>query len=166
MTPVTITVNDTEHVVDVHDGELLIETLRALGCTSVRGTCGIGVCGTCTVHVDGAAASACLLLTEQVVGREVRTSEGLVGPRGELDEVQAAFVRHQAYQCSFCIPGMVMTLRALLDREAQPSVTEAREELGGNLCRCGTYPSILAAVQALTDAPVDAEAAPADQEVV
>lgn len=152
MKPVTLTVNNgSEHVVDVRDGELLLETLRALGCTSVRGTCGIGVCGTCTVQVDGRAASSCLLLTEQAAGREIRTSEGLAGPDGELDEVQAAFVRHQAYQCSFCIPGMVMALRAYLDREDQPSFAAAREELAGNLCRCGTYPSILAAVRELTE---------------
>lgn len=151
MRAATVTVNGSEHVVDVRDGELLIETLRALGYTSVRGTCGIGICGTCTVQLDGDAASACLLLTEQVAGRELRTSEGLVGPGAKLDEVQEAFVRHQAYQCSFCIPGMVMTIRALLDQRQDLSFEAAREELGGNLCRCGTYPSILAAVRELTE---------------
>lgn len=149
MSRAEVTVNGAERVVEVRDGELLLETLRALGCLSVRGTCGIGVCGTCTVQLDGRAASSCLLLTQQVAGRDVRTSEGLIGPDGELDEVQAAFVRHQAYQCSFCIPGMVMTLRAFLDGGRRRSPAAAREELGGNLCRCGSYPSILEAVRDL-----------------
>lgn len=151
MTTSRLAVNDHDHDVEPHDGEVLIETLRGLGCGSVRGTCGIGVCGTCTVLVDGEAVSSCLLLTDQVVGREVRTSEGLIAEDGALDPVQDAFVRHQAYQCSFCIPGMVMTVRALLDRGEQVTVEEAREELGGNLCRCGSYPWILEAVRELVE---------------
>lgn len=143
---VNLTLNDEDIEVSTDPSELLIETLRARGLFSVRGACGIGVCGSCTVQVDGEAVSSCLMLTQQLDGRDVRTSEGLVSSDGELDEVQAAFVNHQAYQCSFCIPGMVMTVRALLDRGEPVTIESAREELGGNLCRCGTYPWILQAV--------------------
>lgn len=139
--------NGRSHDVAPHDGEVLIETLRDLGCDSVRGSCGIGVCGTCTVQIDGDAVSSCLMLTQQALGRQVRTSEGLVADDGTLDPVQDAFVAHQAYQCSYCIPGMVMTVRALLDRGERASVEAVREELAGNLCRCGSYPQVLDAVR-------------------
>lgn len=146
MNDVRIRINGEDVEVATDPRELLIETLRDRGLCSVRGACGIGICGSCTVQVDGDAVSSCLMLTQQVDGRSVRTSEGLVSDDGTLDRVQEAFVDNQAYQCSFCIPGMVMTVRALLDRGEPVSVEAAREELGGNLCRCGTYPWILGAV--------------------
>jgi aerobic-type carbon monoxide dehydrogenase small subunit (CoxS/CutS family) len=150
-TSVRIDLNGEQRHVAVRPGEVLIETLRdRFDCTSVRGTCGIGMCGTCTVQLDGRAVSSCLLLTEQVDGRAVRTSEGLCST-GTLDEVQQAFVDRQAYQCSFCIPGMVMTLRALKDEEPDADAARAREALGGNLCRCGTYPWVLDAAVDLFD---------------
>ena len=139
-------VNGLDVDVEAGPGEVLLESLRGLGLHSVRGACGIGICGSCTVQVDGDAVSSCLMLTAQADGRAVRTSEGLVGPDGALDPVQAAFVDARAYQCSFCIPGIVMTVRALLDRGEDVTVEAAREELGGNLCRCGSYPWILQAV--------------------
>ena len=146
---VRLELNGDNRTVQVRAGELLLDTLRErLDCTSVRGSCGLGVCGTCTVQVDGRAVSSCLLLTQQVEGRTVRTSEGLCAG-GELDEVQQAFVDHEAYQCSFCIPGMVMTLRALKDEEPDAGVERAREVLAGNLCRCGTYPWVLEAARDL-----------------
>lgn len=151
MTSEPLHLNGRSHQVAPHDGEILIETLRGLGCDSVRGTCGIGVCGTCTVQVDGDAVSSCLMLTEQALGRHVRTSEGLIADDGTMDRVQDAFVENQAYQCSFCIPGMVMTVRALLDRGEETSVEAVREELAGNLCRCGSYPWVLEAVRQLVD---------------
>jgi aerobic-type carbon monoxide dehydrogenase small subunit (CoxS/CutS family) len=141
-------VNGRDVDIDVESGETLIETLRGMGLHSVRGACGIGVCGSCTVQLDGQAVSSCIMLTAQAEGRQVRTCEGLVGDDDSLDPVQDAFVRNTAYQCSFCIPGIVMTVRALLDRGDPVTVEAAREELGGNLCRCGTYPWIL---QAVTD---------------
>ncbi len=145
-TATPLVVNGQDVAVTLEPGETLIETLRGMGLTSVRGACGIGVCGTCTVTVDGDAVSSCIMLTQQAHGCHVRTSEGLVGEDDALDPVQDAFVRNQAYQCSFCIPGMVMTVRALLDRGAAVTVEAAREELGGNLCRCGSYPWILQAI--------------------
>lgn len=155
---VTFDLNGSVAVVDAPIGRPLLDTLRdELGIRSARGTCGVGVCGTCTVLVDGRAASACLLMTQQVTDRSVVTSEGLVDEDGALDEVQAAFVDNDAYQCSFCIPAMVLTVRAHLDDHPDATTEDVREALGGNLCRCGTYPEILAAVDDLVGAGSEAD---------
>ncbi len=146
--------NGAETALTVAHDESLVETLRdQLHLTSVRGTCGLGICGTCTVLLDGKVASSCIMLTRQVEGREVTTSEGLLDGDGELHAVQAAFVANNAYQCSFCIPAMVLTVSAYLDEHPDDGDLEgAREYLGGNLCRCGSYPEILAAIGELLDA--------------
>lgn len=149
---VGLAVNGEEVRLPVRGDERLIETLReGVGLRSVRETCGIGVCGTCTVLVDGMPVSSCLMFTRQAVGRTVTTSEGLVGEDGTLDPVQEAFVDNGAYQCSFCIPAMVLTVRSYLDGRdgAGGSLEELRKYLGGNLCRCGSYPEILDAAAAL-----------------
>jgi aerobic-type carbon monoxide dehydrogenase small subunit (CoxS/CutS family) len=148
-TTVALDVNGRKTEVEISGAEFLLETLRDLGLTSVRGTCGIGVCGTCTVLVDGRAISSCLALTALHEGKEIVTSEGLVAADGTLDEVQRRFVEYSAFQCSYCIPAMVLAVRAYLDATAEPTLDEAREALAGNLCRCGTYPQILDAVAAL-----------------
>ena len=140
--------NGYQVTAEVEGDEVLLDTVRRLGAKSVRGACGIGVCGTCTVLVDGKPVSSCLKLTASVDGRSVITSEGLVTDAG-LDPVQRAFVERGAYQCSFCIPAMVLTVRAALDELRAPTVQDIREYLGGNLCRCATYPEILQAVQDL-----------------
>jgi aerobic-type carbon monoxide dehydrogenase small subunit (CoxS/CutS family) len=144
----TLVINGVETMVRVRGDESMLETLReTLGIHSVRGACGIGICGTCTVLVDGKAASSCLLLTRQAAGRSVTTSEGLVDEDGELGPVQKAFVSKGAYQCSFCIPAMVLTVHAYLEEHTgnggRGDIHELREYLGGNLCRCGSYPEIL-----------------------
>lgn len=149
MTSVRLRVNDATHDIEVFDDEALVTTLRRLGFRSVRGACGIGMCGTCTVSVDGLVASSCLLLTRQVEGRPLRTSEGLGGDGGELSEVQQAFVDRRAYQCSYCIPGMVLTVDACLKEQPDATLEDVREYLSGNLCRCGTYVNILEAVHDL-----------------
>lgn len=150
---VVLSVNGEDRTVAVDPGETLLETLRErLGLTSPRGTCGIGVCGTCTVLVDGKVASSCIMLTAQARERAVTTSEGLRGPSGELSAVQEAFVRRGAYQCSFCIPAMVLAVHAAVaDEEVGRDRNSVREYLAGNLCRCGTYPEILEAVADLVD---------------
>ena len=146
----TLEVNGDEIVVEVPADEALVNTLRdRLGLRSVRPTCGLGICGTCTVQLDGAVASSCLLLTVQVEGRSIRTSEGLTNDDGGLSRVQQAFVDNGAYQCAYCIPGMVVTVEACLAESPDPSLEEVREYLAGNLCRCGTYVSILEAVTEL-----------------
>jgi aerobic-type carbon monoxide dehydrogenase small subunit (CoxS/CutS family) len=146
---VEVHVNGRRTEVEVSGAEFLLETLRGLGFTSVRGACGIGVCGTCTVLVDGRAVSSCLALTALQEGKEIVTSEGIVPTDGTLDEVQRRFVEHNAFQCSYCIPAMVLAVRAYLDATAEPTVDGARAALAGNLCRCGSYPQVLDAVAAL-----------------
>lgn len=140
-------VNEGEFSVDVPNDELLVHTLRdRLGLRSVRPTCGFGICGTCTVLLDGQVVSSCLMLTVQVGERAVLTSEGLSDVGGRLSRVQQAFVDRGAYQCSYCIPGMVLTVEARLSERPGSSVEEIREYLAGNLCRCGTYVSIVEAL--------------------
>jgi aerobic-type carbon monoxide dehydrogenase small subunit (CoxS/CutS family) len=148
--PLTLDLNGDSVEVEVPADETLVHTLRdRLGLRSVRPTCGLGICGTCTVLLDGAVASSCLLLTVQVEGRSIRTSEGLTNDDGSLSRVQRAFVDNGAYQCAYCIPGMVVTVEACLTERPDASMEEVREYLAGNLCRCGTYVSILEAVTEL-----------------
>lgn len=115
----------------------LIDVLRDdLDTSSVRLSCGIGLCGTCTVLLDGQPVSGCLLLTGMVAGRRIETVEGQRG-----SEAEEAFVACSAFQCSFCIPAMVLTAQAAVDRGVRDE-TALTEELAGNLCRCGSYPQI------------------------
>ena len=137
---------DTE--VEVASDETLQAALRwRCGLASVRSTCGIGVCGACTVLVHGLAVSSCLMLAPLAEGRDVQTVEGL----SEDDPVVAAFVAQHAFQCSYCTPGLVMATRALLAVEAEPGDAAIREHLAGNLCRCGSYYAVMAAVRDATD---------------
>jgi aerobic-type carbon monoxide dehydrogenase small subunit (CoxS/CutS family) len=123
--------------------ETLLTALRRRGLRSVRLTCGIGVCGACTVLVDGLAMSSCLLLAPMVAGREVLTVEGLP----EDDRLVHAFQSASAYQCGYCTPGMVLTARALLCEDPQPDEEKIRHAMAGNLCRCGSYVKILDAIK-------------------
>ena len=147
---VVLRVNGREHRLTVPSDETLLTTLRCrLGLLSVRSTCNIGICGACTVLVDGRPISACLSLAALNEGLEITTAEGLLGEDGTPDRVQAAFVEHSAFQCSYCTPAMVLTARALLAENPDPSPEEIREYLAGNLCRCGSYPNVLEAVRSL-----------------
>jgi aerobic-type carbon monoxide dehydrogenase small subunit (CoxS/CutS family) len=128
---------------EVGEDQMLVEALRAAGRLSVRETCGIGVCGACTVVVDDEPVSACLMLAAQVDGRSVTTVEGLP----EDDPVLQAFTRTHAAQCGWCTPGMVLTVKAMLADDPRIDRDRAAEGLGGNLCRCGSYSRILDAVQ-------------------
>lgn len=149
---VTLTLNGREVTVRVPNDEHLLTTLRRdFGITSVRGTCGIGVCGTCTVLLDGSVASSCLMLTRQAAGHSITTSEGVAEAGESLSDVQQAFLDNGAYQCSFCIPGMVLAVHGALAERPGRSVSEVREYLAGNLCRCGTYPQVLEAVRQVVD---------------
>jgi carbon-monoxide dehydrogenase small subunit len=124
--------------------EWLRDDLRLRG--SVEG-CGVGVCGSCTVLVDGRPVSSCLMLATNIEGKQVTTIEGLaVGD--ELDPVQQAFLEHQAFQCGYCTPGMIMSGVALLERLTDPDEDAVRESLRGNLCRCTGYVNIVKAVLA------------------
>jgi aerobic-type carbon monoxide dehydrogenase small subunit (CoxS/CutS family) len=124
----------------------LLEVLRdACGLQGARETCGIGICGACTVLVDGEPISSCLLLAPLADGRTVLTIEGL-GSGDELDPLQQAFVDNVAFQCSYCTPGMLLSAKALLATNPTPTRDEIARYLAGNLCRCGSYERILNAV--------------------
>ncbi len=124
--------------------EMLLDVLHREGCTSARATCGIGVCGACTVLLDGEPVSGCLTLAAQASGRTVTTAEGLSGS----DPVVRAFGAARACQCGWCTPGFLLTVKALLEDNRDPDDDEIAEALGGNLCRCGSYVKIADAVRA------------------
>lgn len=138
----TFTLNGAAVSVDVDPAETLLAVLRRLGMRSVRETCGVGVCGACTVLVDGRALSGCLVLAPLAAGCEVVTAEAL----GD-DPVAEAFAEAHGFQCGWCTPGFVVATRALLDESPAPSREEVVEALAGNLCRCGSYVKILDAVE-------------------
>jgi aerobic-type carbon monoxide dehydrogenase small subunit (CoxS/CutS family) len=140
---VTILLNGRETTVECEPADMLVEVLRGEGLTSVRETCRIGVCGACTVLLEGEPVSGCLTMAAQVDGREITTVEGL----GGTHPVQRAFVDAHAFQCGWCTPGFVLTAKRLLEENAAPSDAEIAEALGGNLCRCGSYVKINAAVR-------------------
>ena len=136
-------VNGTSHEVETRSDEMLLEVLRReLGLTSVRETCGIGVCGTCTVLLDGRQISGCLMLAPLAEGREITTVEGLGGDH----PVQRAFAKTHAFQCGYCTPGMILASKCLLEENPRPNEEEIRLALAGNLCRCGCYVKIVDAV--------------------
>ena len=137
-------VNGEEREVEARADTALLEVLRRdFGLASVRDTCGIGVCGACTVLADGEPVSACLLLAPLAEGRAITTVEGLGGD----DPVQRAFVEAHAYQCAYCTPGMILAVKRLLEENPSPADEEIRLALSGNLCRCGSYLKILDAVR-------------------
>ena len=143
---VRLTVNGQVEVLLVEGAETLAEALRReLRLFGVREACGIGVCGSCTVLVEGRPMSSCLMLAGLSDGLDVMTVEALAVD-GVQDPIQQAFVDHNAFQCSFCTPGFILTTRALLAEEPRPSADRVREALAGNLCRCGSYVKILEAV--------------------
>ena len=139
------TLNGSAVELDVCLGETLLEVLRREGLRSVRATCGIGICGACTVLVDGAPTSACLTLAPLVHGAEIVTVEGLSNG-GALHPIQQAFVERMGFQCSYCTPGMILTAAALLAERPDPTPGEVRDYLSGNLCRCGSYVKIVDSV--------------------
>lgn len=145
------TINGSQQVVAVRPNQTLLEFLREN--LSLQGSvegCGVGVCGSCTVLVDGRPVSSCLMLASNAEGKKVTTIEGL-SHSGELDPVQSAFLKHQAFQCGYCTPGMIMAVKGLLANNPHPSEEQARDYLSGNLCRCGTYREVLAAVKELAE---------------
>jgi len=140
-------VNGSQHEVRA-EARTLLDVLRDdLGLMGTKEGCGVGMCGACTVLVDGKPFSSCLVLAEQVAGKEILTIEGL-GSVENLHPVQQAFLDEGAFQCAYCTPGFVLTTVALLAENPSPSDEEIREYLSGNLCRCGSYQNILQAVKA------------------
>jgi aerobic carbon-monoxide dehydrogenase small subunit len=143
---IELTVNGVRHVRDVETRLTLADFLRhGLGLTGTHLGCEHGVCGACTVHLDGEAVRSCILFAVQADGCEVSTVEGLAQADGTLHPVQQAFRDHHGLQCGFCTPGMQMTIAALLAENRTPSEREVREAISGNLCRCTGYQGIVAA---------------------
>ena len=144
---VKLTVNGTVSQVQLDSQVTLLDALRDyLDLTGTKKGCDQGACGACTVLLDGKRVVSCLVLAAQCDGREVTTIEGLARD-GELHPVQAAFVRHDAFQCGYCTPGQIMSAVALLHEGRAGSDAEIREFMSGNLCRCGAYPNIVAAIR-------------------
>jgi len=142
-----LNVNGSKHEIQAETRTLLDVLRDDLGLVGTKEGCGVGMCGACTVLVDGKPLSSCLVLAEQVVGKEVLTIEGL-GSAENLHPVQQAFLDEGAFQCAYCTPGFVLTTVALLAENPTPNDEEIREYLSGNLCRCGSYQNILQAVKA------------------
>jgi xanthine dehydrogenase YagT iron-sulfur-binding subunit len=145
---ISLKVNGQRRRVEVAPPTTLAEALRdGLGLTGTKVGCDRGACSACTVLLDGLPASACMTFALDVGDREVTTIEGLARG-GALHPLQEAFVAHDAMQCGFCTPGMVMSCAALLARNPHPALDDVKQAVSGNLCRCGTYPKVFAAVLA------------------
>ena len=143
----TITINGRKREFDVPPSTLLLNLLRDdLGLTGAKYGCGIGECGACTVHLDGEPVLGCMTLAVDCDGKSVETIEGL-SEGMELHPIQQAYLDEGAVQCGFCTPGFIMTTKALLDENPDPSEAEIRNYLKGNLCRCTGYVNIVKAVQ-------------------
>jgi carbon-monoxide dehydrogenase small subunit len=149
---IALTVNGMRHELPVESNRRLIDVLRDdLALTGAKEGCGIGICGACTVIMDGRTVSGCLTLAVQANGREIVTIEGLESD-GKLHPVQQAFLDHAGLQCGFCTPGQIMAAKALLDEIPNPTIDEIKEAMLGNLCRCTGYYKIIEAIEGAAEA--------------
>jgi len=145
MAAITLTVNGKPRTVDVSPDMPLLWVLRdTLGLTGTKFGCGMSLCGSCTVHVDGEATRSCVTSVSSVAGKKITTIEGLSS--GGRHAVQDAWLAEQVPQCGYCQPGMIMTAAALLARKSQPTDAEINEAFAGHICRCGTYQRIRRAI--------------------
>ncbi len=145
---ITLNVNGKPYEVAVDTHRTLLEVLRKeIGLTGAKEGCGMGECGSCTVLMDGKPILACLVLAMDARSKEILTIEGLA-ENGELHPLQKAFVEYGAVQCGFCTPGMILSAKALLDKNPSPSEEEVKSAIGGNLCRCTGYNKIVEAIMA------------------
>ena len=147
--PVTLRVNGETHHLQIDPRATVLDTLReTLHLTGTKKGCDHGQCGACTVHINGRRANSCLLFAAMQQSAEITTIEGLGTPE-HMHPVQAAFVEHDSYQCGYCTSGQMMSAAALLHEPCGPADHDVQEALSGNICRCGAYPNIVAAVQAV-----------------
>lgn len=147
MAEIVLNINGADHRVAAADDEMLLYVLRdRLNLTGTKYGCGEGQCGACTVLIDGRPARSCQMHATAVSGRKITTIEGLEAD-GQLHPVQKAFLDEEAFQCSYCTPGMIMSAVGLLKANPKPSDDEIVGGMNGNICRCGTYPRILAAIR-------------------
>ncbi len=146
--PIRLSVNGRPVALEVEPRRLLVDVLREdLDLTGAKVGCDTSQCGTCTVHLDGAAVKSCTVLAVQADGSSVRTVEDLAPDPEHLHPLQAAFVEHHGLQCGFCTPGMVMAALALLERTTDPTDDEIRDAIHGNYCRCTGYQSIVTSIR-------------------
>jgi len=144
---ISFILNNEKHTQEVREDMRLLDFLRdEMGLTGTKEGCGEGECGACTVIIDGKAVNSCLVLVPEIDGSEVVTIEGL-SRSGELDPIQQTFIDEGAVQCGFCTPGMIMSAKALLDRNSAPSDEDIMEAIEGNLCRCTGYYKIIQAIR-------------------
>ncbi|MDR3605701.1 MAG: (2Fe-2S)-binding protein [Syntrophaceae bacterium] len=144
--------NGAQTCVAIEDDWNLLYLLREkLGLTGAKEGCGRGECGACTVIVDGLAVNSCLYFAVEIDGKEVLTIEGLAGADGTLHALQKSFVSNGGIQCGFCTPGMILSAKALLDENPQPTEADIKQALAGNLCRCTGYVQIIESVEAVVD---------------
>ncbi|MBV9072474.1 MAG: (2Fe-2S)-binding protein [Acidobacteria bacterium] len=147
MAAITLNVNGSDHQVAPSDGEMLLYVLRErLNLTGTKYGCGEGQCGACTVLIDGHPRRSCRTNVSAAIGHKITTIEGLE-QNGKLHPVQQAFIDEEAFQCSYCTPGMIMSAVGLLASNAKPTQDDIVRGMNGNICRCGTYPRIVAAIQ-------------------
>jgi xanthine dehydrogenase YagT iron-sulfur-binding subunit len=144
----SLEINGRRHDLELDIRTTLLDALREhADLTGTKKGCDQGQCGACTVHVDGERVLGCLTLAAQVEGRRITTIEGLQGGDGTLHAVQTAFIEHDAFQCGYCTPGQIMSAVACIREGHAGSDDEIREYMSGNICRCGAYPHIVAAVR-------------------
>jgi carbon-monoxide dehydrogenase small subunit len=144
---INLTVNGKEHSVQIEPHERLLDLLRnKLRLTGAKEGCGEGECGACTVIMDGKAVNSCTVLAYQARDSKILTIEGLA-PQGAMDVIQTAFVNNDAIQCGYCTPGMILSVRALLFENSDPSEEEIRSAIAGNICRCTGYINIIEAIK-------------------
>ncbi|MEW5922259.1 MAG: (2Fe-2S)-binding protein [Bacillota bacterium] len=146
---IQLEINNRVYEVPVNPRDLLVDVIRKkVGLTGTKKGCGQGDCGACTVLIDGAPVLSCITLAIACQGKKITTIEGLADDRGNLHPIQQAFVDHGAVQCGFCTPGMILTAKALLDRNPQPGEAEIKRGIAGNICRCTGYKKIVEAISA------------------
>jgi len=152
MNEIKITVNNRKYALSVPDSSRLLDLLRdELHLTGTKEGCAVGECGACTVIVNGEAVCSCLVMAAQCNGTVVETVEGLAD-NGVLSDIQQAFIDHGGSQCGYCTPGMLMSIKALLDRNPNPSDDEIKTALEGNICRCTGYIPIMNSIKSVTKA--------------
>ena len=152
--PVILNVNGEEHEIEIEPNRLLLHALRDdVGLTGTKEGCSIGVCGACSVLVDGRLVSSCLTLAVACAGKTITTIEGLAVD-GTLHPLQQAFIEYGGFQCGICTPGQIIAAKALLDENAHPTGEEIKEWMSGNLCRCTGYYKILESIQAVVEGKV------------
>lgn len=140
-------INEKKYNVEPYSGESLLSVLRdRLDLTGAKYGCGEGSCGACTVLMDGKAVRSCILPADSAAGKTIRTIEGLE-KNGTLHPVQTAFLKVDVFQCAYCAPGMIMSAVSLLEKNPKPSEQEVVQAMQGNVCRCGTYPRVIKAIQ-------------------